>query len=59
MPKNAHSQSYRKMSGLSSPLITQAVLVLTREKLTIYPLSLECKVQSAAPNIAVCVHCQL
>jgi hypothetical protein len=26
MPKNAHSQSYRKMSELSSPLITLAVL---------------------------------
>jgi hypothetical protein len=26
MPKNAHSQSYRKRSELSSPLITLAVL---------------------------------
>jgi hypothetical protein len=29
MPKNAYSQSYSKMTELSSPLITLSVLVLS------------------------------
>jgi hypothetical protein len=33
MPENAYSQSYRKMSELSSPLITIAVLGLSRDEL--------------------------